>query len=350
MTLRPLTIFILSAAAAISSALTITQGTLGPCSYTMLVPAKWNGNLLMLAHGLREESEPLSAEIDTAGEFNRRMVKEGWLIAGSSYRRNGYVVKDAIEDIQELYAHIVKTFGKPKKSFLLGWSMGGAIGTVMAERADLPYLGYLLMCPDCCNSEYDSIRITNAPRKRMLLVPNRDESGPPRRYVQDAMKVRPYVWIVNRDGHCRHTQEELSEAFAALKRYAEGGKINDDMRFEMPVEWPKFAYTVRNDTIDCRAVKVNISDSTLLLGLTPDPIKALRLFKGDTIVIRARDTVVNAIYGVKYGNAKPGGFILMPEYFKGYLLGIRSGDVNAVLRLSEGAPVKIWRKTTIKVN
>ena len=62
-------------------------------------PVPWNGNALILAHGLRTENLPLTADFSMDDPFARTLLDEGWLIASTSYRRNGLIIDEAVEDI-----------------------------------------------------------------------------------------------------------------------------------------------------------------------------------------------------------------------------------------------------------
>ena len=64
----------------------------------------------------------------------RTLLDEGWLVATTSYRRNGPIVADAMADLDALRAHIAATLGEPQRVLLAGDSMGGLIVTLMAER------------------------------------------------------------------------------------------------------------------------------------------------------------------------------------------------------------------------
>ena len=44
---------------------------------------------------------------------NRALLNEGWMVATTSYRRNGIIIADAIDDLDALRAFIADTYGEP---------------------------------------------------------------------------------------------------------------------------------------------------------------------------------------------------------------------------------------------
>jgi pimeloyl-ACP methyl ester carboxylesterase len=110
--------------------------------YTIAIPRNWNGSLVMHAHGGPDLGAPTQ---DRSNEDLSRwsvMVREGYAWAGSSYRRGGFGTQMANEDTENLRRYFIKTFGKPKVTFLHGQSWGGNIASKAAEKYE--YDGVLL--------------------------------------------------------------------------------------------------------------------------------------------------------------------------------------------------------------
>src|SRR3984957_11053322 len=97
-------------------------------------PGQWNHRVLMLAHGYRPESAPLVADLHPERASLKAALDEGWIVATTSYRRNGLIGGDAIADLDALRAYIASAYGEPERVILEGESMGGLIVTIMAER------------------------------------------------------------------------------------------------------------------------------------------------------------------------------------------------------------------------
>ncbi|RYD62993.1 MAG: hypothetical protein EOP83_13225, partial [Verrucomicrobiaceae bacterium] len=112
-----------------------TTGEIGGAKYMIAAPEEWQGKLVMIAHGYRAEDEPLKADIEIDKRFAKPLLDKGWAIASTSYRRNGWIIEDAILDLKALREHVVSTKGEVKRCILVGSSMGGLISTLAAEGA-----------------------------------------------------------------------------------------------------------------------------------------------------------------------------------------------------------------------
>ena len=64
----------------------IEKGTLGASRIMVAVPGRWNKNVLILVHGLRGESSPLTAEFDPNAPPEKQLLSEGWIVASTSFR------------------------------------------------------------------------------------------------------------------------------------------------------------------------------------------------------------------------------------------------------------------------
>ncbi|MFK4687326.1 hypothetical protein [Streptomyces pristinaespiralis] len=102
--------------------------------YTFAIPARWNGSLVVHAHGgpdLGAASDP-----GRSGEDLQRwavMVDEGYAWAGSSYRRGGYGTRMAAADTENVRRLFVDTFGRPQRTYVHGQSWGGNVAAKVVE-------------------------------------------------------------------------------------------------------------------------------------------------------------------------------------------------------------------------
>ncbi|WP_440581698.1 hypothetical protein [Streptomyces djakartensis] len=117
--------------------------------YAIAVPGKWNGSLVLHAHGgpdLGEGSDPERS----LGDLERWsvMVEQGYAWAGSSYRRGGYGTRMAAADTESLRRLFVAKFRKPERTYLHGQSWGGDVAAKAVElygsKKHGPYDGALL--------------------------------------------------------------------------------------------------------------------------------------------------------------------------------------------------------------
>ena len=132
-------LFVLALVTPVLSAPLVREGEIDGAKFMILSPEKPNGKVLLLAHGYRSEDAPLSAQFTTDGAMETALVKEGWVIASSSYRRNGWIIEDALADLKALKEHVAKLHGKASRTFVLGNSMGGQIATESSGACGVPW-------------------------------------------------------------------------------------------------------------------------------------------------------------------------------------------------------------------
>lgn len=132
-------------------------GVLGGAAYRIEVPANWNGELVMYAHGYAGEGLSLNA-VDTV--IRRHLIQNGYAWATSSYSKNSYDVRAGIEDTNKLALNFNtiaaskgRTLATPSKMYILGSSMGGHIAAAAVEAETLAtavnkvkYDGAMPMC------------------------------------------------------------------------------------------------------------------------------------------------------------------------------------------------------------
>ncbi|TDC40706.1 hypothetical protein E1211_00680 [Micromonospora sp. 15K316] len=102
--------------------------------YAIAVPQRWNGSLVVHAHGgpdLGEASDP-SRSVEDLDRW-AVMVDEGYAWAGSSYRRGGYGTRMAAADTENLRRLFVSEFGTPRRTYLHGQSWGGNVAAKILE-------------------------------------------------------------------------------------------------------------------------------------------------------------------------------------------------------------------------
>ena len=101
--------------------------------YWVARPADWNGTLVVHAHGGPRTVEPQRADSVRDLERFSMMVREGYAWAGSTYRRQGFGVRMAAKDTDDLRKIVWDTFGRPRRTFLHGQSWGGNVAAKAAE-------------------------------------------------------------------------------------------------------------------------------------------------------------------------------------------------------------------------
>ena len=132
-------------------------GILEGAAYRIEVPANWNGELVMYAHGYAGEGLELRA-VDSA--IRRHLVQHGYAWAASSYSRNSYDVRAGIEDTNLLARNFNtiaaargRSLAAPSRTYIIGHSMGGHVAAAAVEaetyataRHKVRYDGAMPMC------------------------------------------------------------------------------------------------------------------------------------------------------------------------------------------------------------
>ncbi|WP_035608621.1 SAM hydroxide adenosyltransferase [Haloferula sp. BvORR071] len=207
----------------------VSRGEIGGAKFMIATPEKWQGKLILIAHGYYPEGDKLEADFDETRGFRKELIDQGWGIAQTSYRRNGWIIEDAIADLKALREQVVKEQGKVERCLLIGSSMGGLIGTLSAEGAMNGVDGAVLI------GAYlgDSGREQNAfyktlnykPRIPILYLTNETELDYPRRYRQQAGPDKTALWEIKRPGHCNVSERERLAGVLALNDWIEGKEM-----------------------------------------------------------------------------------------------------------------------------
>jgi hypothetical protein len=117
-------------------------GTLEGAGYEVRLPERWNGTLLLYSHGYRQArpAPPDYAAVETdarsapTAEVAERLLRDGYALAGSAYRSNGWAVADGVAAGEQLHDWFVANVGTPDRTYVWGDSLGGLITQLLAEK------------------------------------------------------------------------------------------------------------------------------------------------------------------------------------------------------------------------
>ncbi|SHF59595.1 hypothetical protein SAMN05443575_0394 [Jatrophihabitans endophyticus] len=124
-------------------------GTLDGAKYAIVLPARWNGTLLLYSHGYRfaqagppsfetpsTDAQVSSTDEDGTGQdaLSKQLLAKGYALAGSAYKSNGWAVADGVAAAEALHDKFTKTVGTPNRTYVWGDSLGGLISEIVAER------------------------------------------------------------------------------------------------------------------------------------------------------------------------------------------------------------------------
>lgn len=123
----------------------LEQGAL----YQICFPGNWNGDLVLYAHGHVPAHQPLALPDDQVGGQSLAALVNGlgYAYASTSYRRNGLLGPEGVEDMVELEATVRRRYRPdPGRSVLVGVSEGGMVAGLAAERHPDLFDGALSVC------------------------------------------------------------------------------------------------------------------------------------------------------------------------------------------------------------
>ncbi|MEU4803133.1 DUF6351 family protein [Actinosynnema sp. NPDC023587] len=123
----------------------VLQGVHERAAYAIEVPPRWNGRLVMWAHGYRGRGTSLVVDAPDYG-LRHRLLDQGFAWAASSYYANGYHVKAGVESTHDLALRFAELVGEPSDVFIAGVSMGGHVIVRSLEQYPGFYRAALPMC------------------------------------------------------------------------------------------------------------------------------------------------------------------------------------------------------------
>lgn len=130
----------------------VDTGELESAAYRIDIPANWNGELVVNAHGYETVGSPRKVPLPFPSGMEP-LLAQGYAIAASGYSGQGWAIGEAIADTERLRAHFLARHGAPKRTWLVGWSMGGLVALASAERHPQAWDGVVAMCGVTVSSE-----------------------------------------------------------------------------------------------------------------------------------------------------------------------------------------------------
>jgi len=99
------------------------------------MPKNWNGNLVVFAHGGPSRTPPTETSLQRNPSVigSAVAVKRGFAWIASSYRREGFGVRMAVEDSDDVRKFFIARIATPERTILYGVSYGGAVGAKLVE-------------------------------------------------------------------------------------------------------------------------------------------------------------------------------------------------------------------------
>ncbi|HEY0967515.1 MAG TPA: SAM hydroxide adenosyltransferase [Opitutaceae bacterium] len=345
---------------ALLPAVTVEQGEIDGAKYAIARPDRpWNGGLLLLGHGHRAETAPLVADLFPEQAAYKSMLDAGWIVASTSYRRNGIILGDAIADLDALRAYVEKKDGELKRVILEGESMGGMIATLIAERSGDDYQGVIAIGSALNLREPGGISgLSLQPRIPLLFMSNQSELEGPRQYLanlrkEDRETVPPALFRVSRDGHVNVNQRERIEAFRALNAWIDRGRdalpaaIGRGEVYDV-TQVPEPGPSQVVAAPDGRGFAATITEVSAIYGnlwinAQPADFAAAGIRPGAWFQVTAGDRTFRVHYGRDFGSVERGQWVVFPNADGFFWLARNYGNAAETAGLKVGDAVAIRR-------
>jgi dienelactone hydrolase len=117
--------------------------------YRIEIPERWNGELVLYAHGYVPAGGASGSTLRVGNHpIRQHLVDQGFAWASSSYRCNGYVPGQGLVDTMALVELFTKSNGgrAPNRTYLTGTSMGGHVTVLGLHEFPTSFAGGLAMC------------------------------------------------------------------------------------------------------------------------------------------------------------------------------------------------------------
>ncbi len=121
------------------------NGELQGAPWRLDVPTHWNGELVMLAHGYEPVGVPRATPM-AAADSTQALLDAGYAVAQSAYSSQGWAVADAVADMERLRQHTLAELKQVRRTWMLGFSMGGAVAVASLEQHPQAYDGGISLC------------------------------------------------------------------------------------------------------------------------------------------------------------------------------------------------------------
>lgn len=322
-----------------AAALRISEGEVGGAKFVIAAPEKWDGSVLIYCHGLRPEGGDLAVELLPLRSSYRDLLNRGWIVAATSYRRNGLVVADGLADVLNLREEITKRFGAPGRVLLHGESMGGAIATLLMEREPAKYSGALAVGAALKLDENGApVVFTAKPGGPLLFLSNRTEVAEPRQYVESAAgaKFRPVLWTADRDGHVNVNQREIGTALAALNRWLDSGSAPTPQDDTLAPEPRASAMTLAKGAGRAAMTQRNPLFGNITLDFQASDFAQLGIARGNTFTLEFGGKRVPVKLGATYSDVARGQYVAFFDAEDRLLVAINYGNAADALGIKPG--------------
>lgn len=128
------------------------SGSLNGAPYRIRVPAVWNGTLLVWVHGYRDKADHAgevdnrNAELAPSAALEAPLLAQGFALAGSAFRDNGWVIDQGLHDTKDLVEFFRDTIALPDRTILGSASFSSLIAYESMTKFAGLYDGAIAAC------------------------------------------------------------------------------------------------------------------------------------------------------------------------------------------------------------
>jgi len=120
------------------------EGTIGPGAlYSIDVPADWNGDLVLYAHGYTTVQEPVGLPQGAFPGIRDQLLSRQFAVATTSFSSNGYAEAEGARQVHQLRGLFTSRVRAPGRTFLVGSSLGGLISVDLLQSFPNQFAGAL---------------------------------------------------------------------------------------------------------------------------------------------------------------------------------------------------------------
>jgi pimeloyl-ACP methyl ester carboxylesterase len=306
-----------TAAAPVAAGVRLYTGEIEKAKFVIARPAQWSGAVLLLAHGFRDAKAPLVADLNPNHLAYRTLLEEGWVVATTSYRRNGIIIRDAIADLENLRAHVADLCGEPRRVVLEGDAMGGAIVTLIAEQFADHYQGAVAVDVALqTRGSKDPLTFNLEPQIPLVFLTNQSELDGPRKYAASpfAQQNRALVLEVSRDGPGNVNQRERLVALRTLVDLIDHQPValptvpGTPMFFDAtqePVPGSSQVRSLNEGGFEARVTEVTAISGDLILNAQPSDFSSADIAPDTWFELTAKGQSYRVLYGRNLASVKP---------------------------------------------
>jgi hypothetical protein len=334
------------------------RGELNGAQFIWYRPRNWNQRVLLWAHGQRPLASPLTADLKPDDPAFAPFLQDGWLIATTSYRRNGLILADAVADLDALRAEIARRNGPLDRVLVEGDGMGGVIALLLAEREpEVPplYQGVVAADPIFQLREEGGSGITLQPKIPVVFLSTRREYLAAEKYAATKISktVRPFtpaLLRVNRDGTGNLNGAEKSFALQTLDRWIDQGspEISTDPTKPYvdatitPVERPsRVAFDPDQHSFTAHVIDLAAGKGDILLDAQPSDFETIGIGPNAFFRVRSGEHVFRVRFDKDQSTVKRGEWVAFVDANGFYYLSRHQLSAAAALQVEIGDEVRV---------